>query len=182
MIKYSEPIIKCKKCGDSFKRKGQNHKYCDSCYTERRKKQGQEYRKRRALSSKPSKYSIQSDFKINCDLCGELFKPKNRLNKYCFVCSKDVQKKQSAENHKKNRDKNPERERIRSLKNYRKRKDLCSKYWKEQNEKLTDPYIRKLLKKRTRLKSKDIPTSLIDAKRVQLMIERYIKGGSNEKL
>ncbi len=50
------------------------------------------------------------------------------------------------------------------------------------NKKTRLCYIRGLLVTRTKLKSKDIPQELAEVKKLQLSIERFLKGQNNEKM
>lgn len=47
------------------------------------------------------------------------------------------------------------------------------------SEKLTDAYVRRVISKHSPLKSQDIPQAMVEAKRVQLLITRKIKDGTN---
>lgn len=115
--------------------------------------------------------------KKTCSKCGfekplsEFHKDKTQSTGFCPSCKDCVSKKRK--------------------KHYRKNRTLEIKYnssWSRKNRKrinsvkkgyaftLTDSYIRTVLIKRTLLKASDIPKELVDLKREQLKIHRFLKG------
>jgi len=73
---------------------------------------------------------------------------------------------------------NPEKEKERNKKRNLNlnRKDFTKEWWKIQRHNLGDSYIKLAICQNTSLKFSEIPQELIECKRIQLQIQRHIKG------
>ena len=126
--------------------------------------------------SKNGGYGVQS----YCKDCMRIFKKKyysknkEKINKHSreyHLKNKEKINKYDREYYSKNKEKIAERQREYKLKN----REKVRKKSREQRKQLADVYVANLITQRTDLTIADIPSDLIEAKRLEIKIKRIIK-------
>jgi hypothetical protein len=129
------------------------------------------YRCKKCLSDSHKKhYELH---RLNIRLKQQQYKNENREK------VKEIKRKWRLDNIETERAKSRERWRKFSAENHKLEKERNAKAKRKMSRQLTDNYMKKLLTHRTNLKYKDIPQSLIEAKRATMKIKRAIQ--SEEK-
>ncbi len=142
---------------------------------------------------------LAGEIKMKCSYHGKLAdneiikkgKSKSGIQRYrCKICMQQLHKKNYEKNkatlkikqakyRAENKEKvaaNKKKSRIKTFAKHKEKRNLYSQeYCKKQIEELGDNYIKRIFTKRTLLKTKDIPASLVEMKREVIRLKRLIK-------
>lgn len=161
-------VCTCKICGVQFIRTGARgpiNKFCAPCYKEKE-------------DSRRKKYRVKYKEKLNDQAKARYRKKRDEYltaNNEEIEKRKAIQKQQSKETRLRWIAANPDKVRSYKERGADKRRARARRQHAKYSSTLADPYIKHLLTQNTAISKKSVPQSLVDLKRVQVLITRKLK-------